>query len=193
MPDDTGVLRADAQRNRTRILEAAESVLARDGMAASLREIARQANVGLATIYRHFSVKEALNACAGWSRWPGRWPPAAMPEKMSMNAGVDVEEGMTGLRRAMRDTIEKLLTRAQGAGADPPRGGLPDRRAQPVGRDAVDPRPACHVRRLPRWSALPAVGCFPGPHSQHEAEFLDELLPQRYCRSLDEFGQLWWR
>ncbi|KQB84864.1 TetR/AcrR family transcriptional regulator [Corynebacterium lowii] len=53
-------LRADAARNRARVLDAAEYVLARDGSAASMREIARQAGVGLGTIYRQFPTKESL-------------------------------------------------------------------------------------------------------------------------------------
>ncbi|XVQ13700.1 TetR/AcrR family transcriptional regulator [Spirillospora sp. CA-255316] len=57
---DDRPLRSDARRNRARVIKAAEAVLARDGMSASLREIARQAGVGLATIYRQFPTKEAL-------------------------------------------------------------------------------------------------------------------------------------
>ncbi|MEU6710429.1 helix-turn-helix domain-containing protein [Nonomuraea sp. NPDC046802] len=53
-------MRADAQRNRARVLEAAEVVLARDGLSASMREIANLAGVGVGTIYRQFPTKEAL-------------------------------------------------------------------------------------------------------------------------------------
>ncbi|MEV5825520.1 helix-turn-helix domain-containing protein [Spirillospora sp. NPDC052242] len=60
MPETERPLRADARRNRARVLEAAEIVLARDGMSASMREIARRADVGLATIYRQFPTKEDL-------------------------------------------------------------------------------------------------------------------------------------
>ena len=53
-------VRADAQRNRERILEAAKAAFTRDGASASLDEIARQAGVGSGTLYRHFATREAL-------------------------------------------------------------------------------------------------------------------------------------
>jgi AcrR family transcriptional regulator len=53
-------LRADARRNRARILEAAETVFAAMGMSASTYEIARQARVGIGTVFRHFPTKEVL-------------------------------------------------------------------------------------------------------------------------------------
>jgi AcrR family transcriptional regulator len=53
-------MRADAARNRDRVLEAAELVLTRDGLDAPMRAIARQAGVGLGTIYRQYPTKEAL-------------------------------------------------------------------------------------------------------------------------------------
>jgi AcrR family transcriptional regulator len=52
--------RADAERNRERILEAAKDVFTRDGAAASLDEIARRSGIGNATLYRHFSTRDAL-------------------------------------------------------------------------------------------------------------------------------------
>ena len=53
-------VRADAQRNRARLLDAAERVFALHGVAASTEEIARQAGVGIGTVFRHFPTKEAL-------------------------------------------------------------------------------------------------------------------------------------
>jgi AcrR family transcriptional regulator len=52
--------RADAQRNRERILEIAKQAFTRDGGAASLDDIARQAAVGPGTLYRHFPTRDAL-------------------------------------------------------------------------------------------------------------------------------------
>jgi AcrR family transcriptional regulator len=52
--------RADAQRNRERILESAKDVFTRDGAAASLDEIARLSGVGNATLYRHFPTRDDL-------------------------------------------------------------------------------------------------------------------------------------
>jgi AcrR family transcriptional regulator len=53
-------LRADARRNRDRVLEAARAAFAAEGSKASLDEIARGAGVGAGTVYRHFPTKEAL-------------------------------------------------------------------------------------------------------------------------------------
>ena len=52
--------RADAQRNRERILETAKAAFTRHGADASLDEIARQAGVGAGTLYRHFPTRDAL-------------------------------------------------------------------------------------------------------------------------------------
>lgn len=52
--------RADAERNRQRLLEAAKACFARDGAGASLEEIARVAGVGIGTLYRHFPTRDAL-------------------------------------------------------------------------------------------------------------------------------------
>ncbi|WP_458689431.1 TetR/AcrR family transcriptional regulator [Nocardia tengchongensis] len=57
---DSPPLRADAQRNRDRLLAAAESVLNERGVGASLDDIAKAAGVGNATLYRHFSSREKL-------------------------------------------------------------------------------------------------------------------------------------
>jgi AcrR family transcriptional regulator len=142
--DTSRPLRADARRNRARVLEAAETILARDGMAASLREIARQAGVGLATIYRQFPTKEALyeaivvervrrlvdearaladvdDAGAAFFAFFTRVVADSTDQKMLVDAladvGVDVKAGMDDLHREMVEAIEALLTRAQRAGA----------------------------------------------------------------------------
>ena len=52
--------RADAQRNRERILEVAKQEFARSGANASLEEIAKKAGVGPGTLYRHFPTREEL-------------------------------------------------------------------------------------------------------------------------------------
>jgi len=52
--------RADAQRNRGRILEVARDAFTRFGADASLDDIARQAGVGAGTLYRHFPTRDAL-------------------------------------------------------------------------------------------------------------------------------------
>ena len=54
--------RADAERNRVRLLETAKAAFAEKGSAASLDEIARIAGVGAGTLYRHFPTRDALVA-----------------------------------------------------------------------------------------------------------------------------------
>ena len=55
-------LRADAQRNLDRLLEAAGEVFAEQGVDASIDEIARRAGVGHGTVFRRFPTKDALLA-----------------------------------------------------------------------------------------------------------------------------------
>jgi AcrR family transcriptional regulator len=52
--------RADAQRNRERILEVAKHAFSQFGASASLDEIAKEAGVGAGTLYRHFPAREDL-------------------------------------------------------------------------------------------------------------------------------------
>ena len=59
---DAPHLRADAQRNLERILEAARAVFAEDGLEASVADVARHAGVGTATIFRRFPAKDDLVA-----------------------------------------------------------------------------------------------------------------------------------
>ncbi|MBD0420382.1 TetR/AcrR family transcriptional regulator [Streptomyces sp. TRM S81-3] len=53
-------VRSDARDNRARILEAARAVFGEEGLSAPMREVARHAGVGPATLYRHFATKQAL-------------------------------------------------------------------------------------------------------------------------------------
>jgi len=55
-------LRADAQRNRRRIVKAARQVFAEQGLDAPMNEVARRAVVGIATLYRRFPTREDLIA-----------------------------------------------------------------------------------------------------------------------------------
>ena len=53
-------LRADARRNREKVLEAARYVFSENGREAQMDDVARRAGVGVGTVYRHFPTKEAL-------------------------------------------------------------------------------------------------------------------------------------
>ncbi len=66
---DEKPLRSDAQRNRERILTAAEEVFLERGSSASLEDVAKRAGVGIGTLYRRFPTREALLAAAYNSRF----------------------------------------------------------------------------------------------------------------------------
>ncbi|HEY4895586.1 MAG TPA: helix-turn-helix domain-containing protein [Solirubrobacteraceae bacterium] len=58
--DSKRPLRADARRNRERILVAARELFAREESDVQIDDVARRAGVGVGTVYRHFPDKEAL-------------------------------------------------------------------------------------------------------------------------------------
>lgn len=144
MAGEARPLRADAQRNRARVLEAAEVVLARDGLSAPMRTIAQHAGVGLGTIYRHFPTQEALYQAVIIDRTQrliaeadalsaADDPGAAFFEFFTSivvnatqkktladvlaEAGIDPKAEMADISRNMRNAVERLLVRAQKAGA----------------------------------------------------------------------------
>ena len=77
--------RADAQRNRERILDVAHLAFTRDGADATLDDIARTAGIGPGTLYRHFPTREVLieavyrgeveKLCAAGERFAANLPP----------------------------------------------------------------------------------------------------------------------
>lgn len=59
-PKTTRKPRSDSLRNRERLLESAKAVFSTGGAGASLETVAREAGVGIGTLYRHFPTREAL-------------------------------------------------------------------------------------------------------------------------------------
>jgi AcrR family transcriptional regulator len=59
-PSEARAQRADALRNRKKVLEAAHDAFAERGTSTSLEEIARRAGVGIGTLYRHFPTRQEL-------------------------------------------------------------------------------------------------------------------------------------
>ncbi|HEY0194167.1 MAG TPA: TetR/AcrR family transcriptional regulator [Kofleriaceae bacterium] len=141
-PPAPKALRADAQRNRQRMLEVAEQVFADQGTDIPIDEIARRAGIGVGTIYRHFPTKQALCSAIASERmaWlaarAGELAEADDPDraffqviellsvefrrKKDLNqalAGVDVAALTADSKARMRTAVTRLLHRAQAAGA----------------------------------------------------------------------------
>ena len=60
MSENGTALRADARRNRARVLEAAAHLFATEGLSVPVQQIAQHAGVGTGTVSRHFPTKESL-------------------------------------------------------------------------------------------------------------------------------------
>jgi len=137
-------MRADALRNRARVLAAAETVLTRDGLDTPMRAIAREAGVGVGTIYRQYPTKEALYQAIMADRMrqlaaeAGTLAGAAQPGKAFFaffasivadattkkifadaleEAGIDAKATEPEAAHEVLRAIEALLVRAQRAGA----------------------------------------------------------------------------
>jgi AcrR family transcriptional regulator len=134
--------RADARRNYERLLTAAGDAFAENGTAASLEDIARRAEVGIGTLYRHFPTRQALveavyvdeveavaakardldglepwDALCTWLRAFVRYAAAkkALTEELlnTMDADAPV---LVSCKTAIGDAGDRLLKRAQDAG-----------------------------------------------------------------------------
>ena len=138
------LLRADALRNRARILEAAEVVFAAEGIEAPVDTIAEKAGVGVGTLYRHFPTKEKLCEAILLDRLRGLTEDARAQADAEdpvaaffgflehfvelgaakrdlivavMGAGVEFEQSAADVKDGLRDAVGVLLARAQSVGA----------------------------------------------------------------------------
>ncbi|MCF6475485.1 TetR/AcrR family transcriptional regulator [Nonomuraea sp. MG754425] len=137
-------LRADARRNRERVLQVAQEALASDGLTISFDEIARRAGVGVGTVYRHFPTKEALveavllgriegfvadaralstaeDAGRAFFGWFARVveqaaPNQALCDMLDAGSGMSLPPGST-LAGDLAAALARLLARAQRVGA----------------------------------------------------------------------------
>ena len=127
-----GSVRSDARRNRQKLLEVAtEAFAAADGRPVSLESIARDAGVGIGTLYRHFANREALveaiyrtelaDVAAAADQLLERYPPkTALRRWMDRYASfVAAKRGMAESLHAMFDSgaMQPNDTRARIAGA----------------------------------------------------------------------------
>jgi AcrR family transcriptional regulator len=110
-------MRADARRNRGRILEAAHHCFAELGGEVQMEEVARRANVGMGTVYRNFPTKEALAEAVAVERLAAM---TALAESLldHPDPGAALEEL---LRTAIRRNVEdRCLCEVKGAVFDTP-------------------------------------------------------------------------
>jgi AcrR family transcriptional regulator len=137
-------LRADAQRNRSHILEAAEVLFAAEGIEAPVDAIAEKAGVGVGTLYRHFPTKEKLCQAILLDRLSrltldaqalaeAKDPAAAFFGFLEhvveegaakrdlmvavMGAGAEFDVAAAEVKEQLREALDALLRRAQSAAA----------------------------------------------------------------------------
>jgi AcrR family transcriptional regulator len=94
---DARPLRADAARNRQRLLDVAVQSFSHDGPDVTLESIARQAGVGIGTLYRHFPTRETLIEAAYRS------------ELSRLCDGIDELLAATPADRALRDWMDRFV------------------------------------------------------------------------------------
>ena len=102
MTSSQKTLRADARRNRERIVESARTLFARDGQDAQIEEIATHAGVGIGTVYRHFPTKQALLTEMVRSRFT-RFAELAREAELIEDPWDAVEAIFTGSAEAVED------------------------------------------------------------------------------------------
>lgn len=118
--------RADARRNRDRLVEIAAAAFAEHGVDASLEDIARRARVGIGTLYRHFPRREHLveivyrreveALCAAADTLSGQYPPDEALEQW-MQRFVDyiaTKRGLASSLRILTSTNSSLFSDTSG-------------------------------------------------------------------------------
>ncbi|GIJ37182.1 TetR family transcriptional regulator [Micromonospora andamanensis] len=113
-------LRADAQRNRQRLLEAAVRAFSQAGAEVTLEQIARDAAVGIGTLYRHFPTREALVEAAYRNELERLCDSAAellerLPPEAATRAWMDHFIDYLATKREMADALRLVIA----AGTNP--------------------------------------------------------------------------
>jgi AcrR family transcriptional regulator len=106
-------LRADARRNRERVLHTAQQLFATEGLGVSLDEIARRAGVGPGTVHRHFPTKEALYLAVAIDMLKG-----LVAEAEALAATGDPAAVFTLLSRMMAAGVENATVKSALAAAE---------------------------------------------------------------------------
>jgi AcrR family transcriptional regulator len=101
MSTDQRTLRADARRNRERIMSAGRELFALQGPQAQMDEIAAHAGVGIGTVYRHFPTKEALLTAMVRDRFQEFAEKATLAEEI-----LDPLESLESIIRGSAEAVE---------------------------------------------------------------------------------------
>ncbi|BBX40246.1 TetR/AcrR family transcriptional regulator [Mycobacterium simiae] len=107
-------VRSDARRNRERLLHAAAAAFTANGASASLESIARDAGVGIGTLYRHFPNREALveavyqaelaEVAAAAGQLLKRHPP-----KIALRRWMDRYASFVAAKRGMAESLQAIF------------------------------------------------------------------------------------
>jgi AcrR family transcriptional regulator len=134
--------RADARRNRERVVAAARAVFGEHGREAQMDDVARRAGVGVGTVYRHFPTKQALLAALIVDAFdriaaeaaraldePDAWEAltrvlwfaaenlaADRAFSEAMASDVEIPAGATAGQASLQASLAELMRRAQAAG-----------------------------------------------------------------------------
>ena len=157
-------MRADARRNREAVIAAAKKLFADQGLDAQMPDVARAANVGVGTVYRHFATKDDLIAALVAERF----------ERLAENVRENLErddawEGLCGFIRFAtqiqaddRGLCEVMGSRPEVMDTAARAAGLPElcdrlvTRAQDTGQ----------LRRDVEWEDIPMIACGLGSVTQ---------------------------
>ncbi|GII61950.1 TetR family transcriptional regulator [Sphaerisporangium krabiense] len=119
-PSGARPLRADARRNRDRLLDVAARVFSEDGPEVTLDAVAKKAGVGIGTLYRHFPTREALVEAVYREELARLCGAAAellesMPADRALRAWMDFFVDYATKKREMADALRAVIA----SGGDP--------------------------------------------------------------------------
>lgn len=106
--------RSDARRNRERLLEAATEAFTEGGGSVSLESIARDAGVGIGTLYRHFPTREALVEAVYRAELAEVAAAAEQllkrhPAKAALRRWMDRYAGFVAAKRGMAESLQAIF------------------------------------------------------------------------------------
>ncbi|MGI8751179.1 MAG: TetR/AcrR family transcriptional regulator [Acidimicrobiales bacterium] len=111
---DATAVRADAQRNRQRLLEVARRAFAAGDGKVALESIAKEAGVGIGTLYRHFPTREALVEAVyrnelGRVRQSAEELLASLDPDVALRAWMDCFADYVATKRGMAETLRAVV------------------------------------------------------------------------------------